>query len=139
MKKLRVTSQTKKNGSSKAEKSEEKALVETTQPAEVQPSPKSKAKNGRKKAPVEASAAIEAEAKPNGSSKKKNGKADPADATPPVEAEPKRRGRRAEEGEPLKRLLVFLSRDDIEALREKAGKGKVSTKVRELIKDYLAG
>jgi hypothetical protein len=33
---------------------------------------------------------------------------------------------------------VFLSPNDIEALKKKAGKGKVSTKVRELVKQYLS-
>ena len=56
-----------------------------------------------------------------------------------AEGEPKRRGRRAEEGEPLKRLLVFLSEGDIAALKDKSGgKRGVSTKVREIIKEWLA-
>ena len=60
-------------------------------------------------------------------------------ANGPAESEPRKRGRRAEEGEPLKRLLVFLSEGDIAALKEKAGgKRGVSTKVREIIKEWLA-
>ena len=77
---------------------------------------------------------------------KKSGSSDPKDkkkvtiakAEQPKETEKKRRGRQATEGEPLQRLLVFLSPNDIDALRKKAGKGKVSTKVRELVKEYLS-
>ena len=88
MKKVKVTGQTKKNGSSKARSEKTKALAE---------------------------------------------------ASAPVESEPKRRGRRAGEGEPLKRLLVFLSEADLAALRKKIGdKRGVSTKVREIIKEWLA-
>ena len=78
--------------------------------------------------------------KKNGSSKAKNGNAKaPAEANAPADSEPKLRGRRAEEGEPLKRLLVFLSESDIAALRKKVGdKRGVSTKVREIIKGFLA-
>lgn len=95
MKKVKVTGQTKKNGSSEA------------------------------KHPLEAGCPPDALA--------------PAEASGPVAGEPKRRGRRAEEGEPLKRLLVFVSEGDLAALREKVGdKRGVSTKVRQIIKEYLA-
>jgi hypothetical protein len=70
---------------------------------------------------------------------KKNGSSKAKSENPPTDSQPKRRGRRAEEGEPLKRLLVFLSEGDIAALRKKVGdKRGVSTKVREIIKEWLA-
>ena len=83
---------------------------------------------------------VTGQTKKNGFSKPRNGKAKaPVEANAATESEPKRRGRRAEEGEPLKRLLVFLSEGDIAALKEKAGgKRGVSTKVREIIKEWLA-
>ena len=139
MKKLKVTGQTKSNGSSKAGNGEQEAVAEATPIAKVTLKKRSKANNGGKQAPVEASPTIEAAAKPNGSSKNNNGKDHPAAEAAPVEGETKRRGRRAEEGEPLKRLLVFLSEGDIVALKDKAGdKRGVSTKVRAIIKEYLA-
>ena len=139
MKRLKVTGPTKSNGSSKADNSVEAAVAEATPIAEVTLKKRSKANNGGKKAPVEASPTIEADATPNGSPKNNNGKDHPAAETAPVEAEAKRRGRRAEEGEPLKRLLVFLSESDIVTLKDKAGdKRGVSTKVRAIIKEYLA-
>ena len=100
MKKVKVTRQTKKNGSSKA-------------------------KNGNGRAPAEPGAPSDTAVHP--------------EVNAPAESKPKRRGRRAEGGEPLKRLLVFLSEKDIVALKEKAdGKRGVSTTVREIIKDWLA-
>jgi hypothetical protein len=83
---------------------------------------------------------VTGQTKRNGSSKPKagNDKA-PVDGSAPAEGEPKRRGRRAEEGEPLKRLLVFVSEGDLAALKQKVGdKRGVSTKVREIIKEWLA-
>ena len=139
MKKLKVTSQTKANGSSKAEKSAEKPVAEVAAAVEAPPKGKAKAKNGVNGAPEEIKVAAKAEAKPNGPSKKANGKDQPKEAAAPSEAEPKRRGRQPEEGEPLKRLLVFLSEGDIASLKTHAGdKRGLSTKVREIIKEYLA-
>ena len=75
---------------------------------------------------------VTGQTKKSGSSKAKSG-------SQPTDPEPNRRGRRAEEGQPLKRLLVFLSERDITALRKKVGdKRGVSTKVREIIKEWLA-
>ena len=70
--------------------------------------------------------------KPNGSSAN-GGKHE----KPAAETEKKRPGRKATEGEPLRRILVFLGESDVDALRKKAGDGKVSTKVRELVKAFL--
>ena len=83
---------------------------------------------------------VTGQTKRNGSSKAKNGNPkDPAEGSAPAESEPRRRGRCAEEGEPLKRLLVFVSEGDLAALKEKVGdKRGVSTKVREIIKEWLA-
>lgn len=72
--------------------------------------------------------------KPNGSSAKANGDKREKVA---AETEKKRPGRKATEGEPLRRILVFLGESDVAALRKKAGDGKVSTKVRELVKAFL--
>ena len=52
--------------------------------------------------------------------------------------EKKRRGRAATEGEPLRRVLIFLSEQDIASLKAEVGNRGVSTKIREIIKDYLA-
>ena len=53
-------------------------------------------------------------------------------------AEKKRRGRAPTEGEPLKRVLIFLSEADVAALKAEVGDRGMSTKVREIIKEYLA-
>ena len=53
-------------------------------------------------------------------------------------AQKKRRGRAPTEGDPLKRVLIFLSDDDISALKAEVGDRGMSTKIREIIKDYLA-
>ena len=52
--------------------------------------------------------------------------------------EKKRRGRAPTEGDPLKRVLIFLSDDDISVLKAEVGDRGMSTKIREIIKDYLA-
>jgi hypothetical protein len=52
--------------------------------------------------------------------------------------EKKRKGRAPTEGEPLKRVLIFLSDDDITRLKSEVGERGMSTKVREIIKAYLA-
>lgn len=51
--------------------------------------------------------------------------------------EKRRRGRAPTEGEPLKRVLIFLSDDDIAALKAEVGDRGMSTKIREIIKEYL--
>ncbi len=53
-------------------------------------------------------------------------------------AEKKRKGRAPTEGEPLKRVLIFLSDDDITRLKSEVGERAMSTKVREIIKAHLA-
>jgi hypothetical protein len=73
-----------------------------------------------------------AQTKPSGSSAN-GGKHE----KPAAETEKKRPGRKATEGEPLRRILVFLGESAVDALRKKAGDGKVSTKVRELVKAFL--
>jgi hypothetical protein len=45
--------------------------------------------------------------------------------------EKKRKGRALTEGEPLKRVLIFLSDDDITRLKSEVGERGMSTKVRE--------
>jgi hypothetical protein len=63
----------------------------------------------------------------------------PAPTTAVEEAkEKKRKGRAPTEGEPLKRVLIFLSDDDITRLKSEVGERGMSTKVREIIKAYLA-
>ncbi len=52
--------------------------------------------------------------------------------------EKKRRGRAPTEGEPLKRVLIFLSEADVAALKAEVGDRGMSTRVREIIKEYLA-
>jgi hypothetical protein len=47
---------------------------------------------------------------------------------PPAEPERKRRGRAPSEGEPLKRVLIFLGSKEIDALRAQAGGRGVSTR-----------
>ena len=51
--------------------------------------------------------------------------------------EKKRRGRVPSEGQALKRVLVFLSEPDAAALKAEVGDRGMSTKIREIIKDYL--
>jgi uncharacterized protein (DUF4415 family) len=57
---------------------------------------------------------------------------------PPVNPEKKRRGRAPSEGEPLKRVLVFLGQKEIDALRAQAGGRGVSTRIREILKESIA-
>ena len=52
--------------------------------------------------------------------------------------EKKRRGRAPTEGDPLEPVLIFLSDDDIAALKAEVGDRGMSTKIREIIKTYLA-
>lgn len=51
--------------------------------------------------------------------------------------EKKRRGRASTEGQALKRVLIFLSEPDVAALKSEVGDRGMSTKVREIIKEYL--
>ncbi len=52
--------------------------------------------------------------------------------------EKKRRGRAPTEGEPLKRVLIFLSESDVAALKAEVGDRGMSTRIREILKEYLA-
>ncbi len=67
---------------------------------------------------------------------KKNAATSTAETEEPKEK--KRRGRALTEGEPLKRVLIFLSESDIAALKAEVGDRGMSTRIREIIKDYLA-
>ena len=57
---------------------------------------------------------------------------------PAAEPEKKRKGRAPSEGEPLRRVLIFLGPKEIGALRVQAGGRSVSTRIRELLKQHLA-
>jgi hypothetical protein len=85
----------------------------------------------------------------NGNGGKGNGKADADEKKPVEQASPsttaveepkkkKRRGRAPTEGQALKRVLIFLSDDDITALKGEVGDRGMSTKIREIIKEHLA-
>ena len=52
--------------------------------------------------------------------------------------EKKRRGRAPTEGEPLKRVLIFLSDSDVAAFKAEVGDRGMSTRIREILKEYLA-
>ncbi|MBI4583231.1 MAG: hypothetical protein HY717_04330 [Planctomycetes bacterium] len=52
--------------------------------------------------------------------------------------EKKRRGRAPSEGEPLRRVLIFLGTSEIDKLRGEVGARGMSTKIREIIKQYFA-
>ena len=54
------------------------------------------------------------------------------------EPEKKRRGRAPSEGEPLKRVLIFLGPKEIEALKAQVGGRGISTRIREILKEHLA-
>ena len=72
--------------------------------------------------------------------KKPNTASDPASATGESTEEPtekKRRGRAPTEGEPLKRVLIFLSESDVAALKAEVGNRGMSTRIREILKEYL--
>ena len=49
-----------------------------------------------------------------------------------------RRGRAPSEGEPLRRVLIFLGQREIEALKSQVGNRGMSTKIREILKEHLA-
>lgn len=75
----------------------------------------------------------------NGKAEKKPAKqAGTTEETIEAPKEKKRRGRAPTEGEPLKRVLIFLSEADVAALKAEVGDRGMSTKVREIIKEYLA-
>ena len=52
--------------------------------------------------------------------------------------EKKRRGRAPSEGEPLRRVLIFLGTKEIDALKAMVGDRGMSTKIREILKEHLA-
>ena len=70
------------------------------------------------------------------SDQKKNSDTSATETEEPKEK--KRRGRAPTEGDPLKRVLIFLSDDVIAALKSEVGDRGMSTKIREIIKEYLA-
>ncbi len=70
------------------------------------------------------------------SEEKKNADTSSTETEEPKEK--KRRGRAPTEGDPLKRVLIFLSDDDIASLKSEVGDRGMSTKIREIIKTYLA-
>jgi len=76
-------------------------------------------------------------AKKNAGSKAKAPKAE--EQVPNGAAEPaKRKGRAPSEGEPLKRVLIFLGPKEIEGLKgELEGDRGLSKKIREIVKQHL--
>ena len=52
--------------------------------------------------------------------------------------EKKRRGRAPSEGEPLRRVLIFLGTKEIDSLKAMVGDRGMSTKIREILKEHLA-
>jgi hypothetical protein len=56
----------------------------------------------------------------------------------PAGPEKKRRGRAPSEGEPLRRVLIFLGPKESDALRAQAGGRGGSTKIPEILKEHLA-
>jgi hypothetical protein len=58
-------------------------------------------------------------------------------ATAP-EPQKKRKGRAPSEGEPLRRVLIFLGPKEIDALKALVGDRGMSTKIREILKEHLA-
>ena len=63
---------------------------------------------------------------------------EPAQEPAAPEPEKKRRGRALSEGEPLKRVLIFLGQKEIEALKAQVGGRGISTRIREILKEHLA-
>ena len=61
-----------------------------------------------------------------------------AQAATAPEPEKKRRGRAPSEGEPLKRVLIFLGPKEIEALKAQVGGRGISTRIHEILKEHLA-
>ena len=64
--------------------------------------------------------------------------AEPVQAASAPEPEKKRKGRAPLEGEPLKRVLIFLGPKEIEALKAQVGGRGISTRIREILKEHLA-
>jgi len=52
--------------------------------------------------------------------------------------EKKRKGRAPTEGEPLRRVLIFLGTKEIDALKAQVGNHGMSTKIREILKEHLS-
>jgi hypothetical protein len=52
--------------------------------------------------------------------------------------EKKRKGRAPTEGEPLRRVLIFLGTKEIDALKAMVGDRGMSTKIREILKEHLS-
>ena len=52
--------------------------------------------------------------------------------------EKKRRGRAPSEGEPLRRVLIFLGTKELDMLKAEVGNRGMSTKIREIIKQHFA-
>ncbi len=53
-------------------------------------------------------------------------------------SEKKRKGRAPTEGEPLRRVLIFLGTKEIDALKALVGDRGMSTKIREILKEHLS-
>ena len=68
--------------------------------------------------------------------KPKNGGSAHAPEAPAPEK--KRRGRAPSEGEPLRRVLIFLGAKEIDALKALVGDRGMSTKIREILKEHLS-
>ena len=105
-------------------------------------------KNGGSSSHKAEAAAPKKEAAVPAPEKKGNGKA-PKDEPTVQEAiqktaaelggqEKKRRGRAPSEGEPLRRVLIFLGTKEIDALKAMVGDRGMSTKIREILKEHLA-
>ena len=63
---------------------------------------------------------------------------EPVKATTAPVPEKKQRGRAPSEGEPLRRVLIFLGQKEIEALKAQVGNRGISTRIREILKEHLA-
>ena len=63
--------------------------------------------------------------------------AEPVQAAAAPGPEKKRWGRAPSEGEPLRRVLIFLGQKEIEALKAQVGGRGISTRVREILKEHL--
>jgi hypothetical protein len=62
---------------------------------------------------------------------------EPVHFATPAEPEKMRKGRAPSEGEPLKRVLIFLGPKEIEALKAQGGGRGISTRIREILKEHL--
>ena len=89
----------------------------------------------------EAAAVPVPEKKPNGKPQKEPLKVQDAIQQTVAEIggqEKKRKGLAPTEGEPLRRVLIFLGTKEIDALKAMVGDRGMSTKIREIVKHYLA-